>query len=92
MRYFLHIHSPEGRQPDEEGQDHPDLAAARRAAVAGLREIVSHGLLVGELRLDEWIQIEEAGGIILDRVRIADILDTPPRRGSVMGRRSANDR
>lgn len=77
MLYYLHIHSPQGREPDEEGQEHATLDAARDAAIRGLREIVSHGILVGEFRSDEWIEIEDDLGGRMNVVRFIDILNTP---------------
>lgn len=90
MRYFFHICSPVGRSADEEGQDHADLTTAYRAAVAGLREIVSYGIRHGELRTAEWIEIEDGSGERLARVSFCHILE-PVRPELFPAARRAND-
>ena len=68
-RYFLHIVTLDGsRIEDQEGYNLPDLAAARREALAGTREIIAHAIRSGRDFSDKAIVITDGHGQELERV------------------------
>ncbi len=44
---------------DEEGQELPDVEAARRVAIRSAREVMCDGVRDGEVTLSHWIDIED---------------------------------
>ena len=63
--FFFHIHE-DSEVTDEQGIDMADAAAARVAAVAGARGIMSEQIVKGRLSLHHRIEVEdEAGGAVL---------------------------
>ncbi len=58
-RFYLHVCDGSGFCEDEEGLDLPDLAAARRAAIEGLRDILAGELRAGVLRRAAFVEIED---------------------------------
>lgn len=51
---------------DEEGRDLPDLGAARAAAIAEARELMTESVLTGHLDLNHRIEVrDENGGVVL---------------------------
>lgn len=67
-RFHFHIITPAERIRDDEGIDLPDLAAARKEAIAGLRSILSHEVLAGKLSLEDRIEIEDGTGLLLTSI------------------------
>lgn len=67
-RYFLDIFNGGGPVPDEEGVELPDLAAARAAAIAGIRSILSDEIGQGRIDLTGRIEICDQA-----RVRVATV-------------------
>ncbi|TFI56497.1 hypothetical protein E2493_19920 [Sphingomonas parva] len=59
-RFYFHIFNDE-TTIDEEGQELPDLAAAREAAVEAARELVCESVKKGHLNLDHRIEITGEG-------------------------------
>ena len=59
-RFYLHVCNGNGFTEDTEGQEFADMAAARRAAIKGLREIIAGEMQVGELDLGSFIEIDDA--------------------------------
>lgn len=83
-RYFLHL--LDGIDAvDDEGADHPDLSAARHAAIAGARDLMREQLREGYLDLDGCIQITSATGEEVLRVSFFDAFEI---RGSVALKRA----
>lgn len=64
-RYFLHIDNGGGFSEDLEGQELPDLEAARAAAIDGVRSLLSEEARQGQLDLSGRIKIANAEGNIL---------------------------
>lgn len=64
-RYYLHINNGGGYSEDAEGQDLPDLDAARGAAIEGVRSLLSEEARHGQLDLSGQIEIADADGNIL---------------------------
>lgn len=73
-RYFLHIRSSQGDIEDSEGLLLADLEAARREAVAGARSILCEEVMIGQLHLDERIDIENERRELLLSVHFRDVV------------------
>ena len=58
-RYFLHVCNGLGFVQDHEGTEHPNLAAVRDAAIAGLRDISASELEDGVINLASFIEVED---------------------------------
>ena len=63
--FYLHIRNGSGYVEDLEGQELPDLAAARVQAVEGVRSVLSEEARHGELDLRGSIEIADGDGNIL---------------------------
>jgi hypothetical protein len=64
--FYLHVRNVKTYAPDEEGEDFPDLAAAREKALIGARSILSEEVKGGALDLRGAIEIaDEKGEIVL---------------------------
>lgn len=64
-RFYLHIRNGAGYAEDFEGQELPDLGAARIAAIDGVRSVLSEEARRGELDLCGSIEIADGDGNIL---------------------------
>ena len=65
-RFYLHIRNGGGFAQDPEGQELFNLAAARSAAIEGVRSLLSEEARQGELDLSGSIEIaDEEGNILL---------------------------
>jgi len=65
-RYYLNIRNGGGYVEDAEGQELPDLAAARLQAIEGVRSVLSEEARQGEIDLSGSIEIaDQAGNILL---------------------------
>ena len=74
-RFFFHVReSTDDLSLDDEGQELPDLEAARREAVASGREILGERMLHGGSLDYRQIEIANAEGAILAVVRARDVL------------------
>ncbi|HEY0312083.1 MAG TPA: hypothetical protein VGC56_06270 [Allosphingosinicella sp.] len=78
--YFLHVFNRTGCSRDEEGQDLPDLAAARVAAVEGIRSILQDEVGHGMIDFEGRVEIEDEAGAVLATVSYADAVDLRPER------------
>ena len=58
--YYLHVCNGQGFAEDESGQEFADEGAARRAAIDGLRDLMSAELRQGELNMGSFVEIENA--------------------------------
>jgi hypothetical protein len=58
-RFYLHLYNRVGFVEDQEGQELPDLAAARAVAIKSIRDLVSEEAKRG--RIDFGARIEIAG-------------------------------
>ena len=81
-RFFLHICNGNGFTEDQEGQDLPDLAAAREAAIKGLRDILAGEMRDGEMNLGSFIEIEDEGHRLLMTVPTDAAINVTNERGS----------
>lgn len=64
-RFYLHMRNGDGFIEDAEGQDLPDLAAARLQAIEGVRSVLSEEARHGELDMCGSIEIADGDGNIL---------------------------
>ena len=60
--YYLHQRGGPHEFIDEEGQELPDLDAARRCAIGGIRSILADEVMHGRFHLDERIDICTSDG------------------------------
>jgi hypothetical protein len=74
-RYYLHIRNGGGYSEDPEGQELPDLDAARAAAIDGVRSLLSEEARQGQLDLSGRIEIADAAGNILLLVPFGDAVE-----------------
>jgi hypothetical protein len=63
--FYLHIRNGGGYDEDPEGQELPDLDAARLAAIDGVRSVLSEELRQGQVDLNGAIEIADDDGNIL---------------------------
>jgi hypothetical protein len=64
-RYYLNLRNGGGYVEDLEGQELPDLAAARLHAIDGIRSVLSEEARRGEIDLRGSIEIADTHGNIL---------------------------
>ena len=64
-RFYLNMSNGIGFVRDEEGQELPDLDAAREAAIAGIRSILSDEAKQGLLDLRGTVEITDESGQVL---------------------------
>lgn len=67
-RYFLHLFNSLGRVEDEEGEDLPDLEAARVKAVTAIRSILGEEAKSGKIDLRGRIEIADDRRVVVDVV------------------------
>ena len=67
-RYFFNVRNGQGLTPDEEGRELADVEAARAAALADARSMLSAEVMDGRLDLGGRIEIEDA-----DHVRVLTV-------------------
>jgi hypothetical protein len=71
-RFYLHVCNGTGYVEDEEGQELPDIAAARQAAIAGLRDIMASELKDGSLNPASFIEIQDEDGEYVTTISFED--------------------
>jgi hypothetical protein len=74
-RFHLNIFNGDGAAPDEEGQDFPDLPAARAEAIRGIRSLLAAELAEGRIELGGRIEIADRGGRVLQTVAFAEAIE-----------------
>jgi hypothetical protein len=63
------------RAPDDEGEEQPDLEAAKESAIQGARELIAAEILAGRsLSREHCIEITNGDGELLHTVRFADVI------------------
>ena len=73
-RYFFHVREGSTLNRDDEGQELPDVEAARREAIATGREILGEKLLHGGSLNGRSIEIADETGRVVDVVNARDVL------------------
>ena len=83
-RYYFHVCNGTGFTEDEEGMDFPDVAAARKAAIAALRDIMAAEMQDGALNMGSFIEIEDERHALVMTVQFSEAVqvsnDSGPRR------------
>ena len=73
--FFFDIHNVEIQASDDEGSELPDLEAARRKAIEGIRSILSHEVLADKLDLRGQINVRDEDGVIRFSVGYGQAVD-----------------
>ena len=74
-RYFFHVRDEDGDiSRDREGQDLPDLEAARIEAISTNREMLGERLLHGGSLNHRQIEIADESGVVLLKIDARDVL------------------
>lgn len=73
-RYFFHVREGADISRDREGQELPDVEAARREAIAANREIMGDKLLHGGTLDHRSIEIADETGHVVDVVSANEVL------------------
>lgn len=63
-RFFFHVRDDKNYIQDDEGQELPDLDAARDEATVAARQLLSEALLQGNGLIDRQFEIADAQGVI----------------------------
>jgi len=72
--FYFHLREGGELLTDDEGQDLPDLSAARREAERGARELLAEAIKAGKERVPEGFVIADETGRALDIVLLAAVL------------------
>lgn len=72
--YFFHVREGSDLNRDVEGQDFPDVEAARREAFNSVREILGEKLLHGGALNHRSIEIADETGFVVDVINSRDVL------------------
>lgn len=78
-RFYFHVCNGTGFAEDEEGQDLPDLEAARTVAVKSARSIMAADVQRGMLDLSSFIEIEDADHKLVHTLGFGDAIDLTER-------------
>jgi hypothetical protein len=73
-RYFFHVREGADVSRDREGQELPNVEAARREAIAANREILGDRILHGGALNHRSIEIADETGHVVDVVTAHDVL------------------
>ena len=78
-RFFMHVRDALGTLRDEEGQELPDLEAARREAFHAAKEYLGAKLAASdepsEIDMDRVIDVADATGTVLLSVRFSEVVE-----------------
>lgn len=78
-RFYLHVCNGTGFIQDEEGQELPDLEAARAEAIKSARSIMASDVQRGMLDLSSFIEIENAEKQLVHTLCFGDAVDLTKR-------------
>ena len=78
-RFYLHVCNGTGFVADEEGQELPNLEAARAEAVKSARSIMASDVQRGMLDLSSFIEIEDADHQLVSTLGFQDAVDLTQR-------------
>jgi hypothetical protein len=73
--YFLHVFNRTGCSRDDEGLELPDVAAARVAAVEGIRSILRDEVAHGMIDFEGRVEIVDDAGTLVATVSYAEAVD-----------------
>jgi hypothetical protein len=85
-RYYFQVCNGDGFKTDEDGQDLPDIHAARATAITGLRDILASELKDGVLKMASFIEIEDENRALLMTVPFIEavMVEERPVRDALM--------
>ena len=78
-RFYLHVCNGNGFVQDEEGQELPDLEAARAEAIRSARSIMASDVQRGMLDLSSFIEIENADRQLVHTLCFEEAVDLAKR-------------
>jgi hypothetical protein len=78
-RFYFHVCNGAGFVEDEEGQELPDLDAARHVAVTSARGIMAEDVQRGMLDLSSFIEIEDSEKHLVHTLGFDDAIDLAER-------------
>jgi hypothetical protein len=87
-RYYFHVCNGNGFTEDEEGQDLPDLDAARSVAIKAARDIMASDVMRGMLDLSSFIEIEDADKKLVHTLGFEQAVDMAERHRKAQQRRT----
>jgi hypothetical protein len=89
-RYYFHVCNGDGFTTDEDGQELPDIHAARATAITGLRDILASELKDGVLKMASFIEIEDENRALLMTVPFIEavMVEERPVRDALMKERT----
>ncbi len=73
-QFYFHLRAGDELLTDDEGQDLPDLSAARREAERGARELLAEAIRAGKEDVAEAFVITDEHGREIDIVLLAAVL------------------
>jgi hypothetical protein len=77
--FYFHVCNGNGFVEDEEGQELPDLDAARATAVRAARDIMAADVQRGALDLSSFIEIEDVDHQLVHTLGFEDAVDLGKR-------------
>jgi hypothetical protein len=80
-RFYFHICNGNGFTEDTEGQEFPDEAAARREAIRGLRDVSAGEMMLGEMNLGSFIEVEDEDHNLLMTIEFGEAVRISNERG-----------
>ncbi|HYI41179.1 MAG TPA: hypothetical protein VE053_12765 [Allosphingosinicella sp.] len=78
-RFYFHVCNGTGFVQDEEGQELPDLEAARAQAIKSARSIMASDVQRGMLDLSSFIEIENADRQLVQTLCFGEAVDLTKR-------------
>jgi hypothetical protein len=78
-RFYFHVCNGNGFDQDEEGQELPNVEAARLAAVRHARSIMAGDVRRGILDLSSFVEIEDESKQLVETLCFAEALDMTKR-------------
>jgi hypothetical protein len=78
--FYFHLRAGDQLIPDVQGQDLPDVSAARREAILSAREILAGAIRAGQAMVPDAFVISDEAGRALDTVPLAEVLPEPLKK------------
>ena len=79
-RFFFHVKSGDELIPDEEGEELPDVAAAKREAERSAREILCEAIKAGKADVPDAFVIADEAGRTLHVLPLVAVLPERPTK------------
>jgi hypothetical protein len=78
--FYFHLRAGDQLIPDVQGQDLPDVSAARREAKLSAREILAGAIRSGQAMVPDAFVISDEAGRVLYTVPLAEVLPEPLKK------------